>query len=216
MSSQIEITKNIITYLNNYGYRRDAIVDNLINETKRLGNVSQMQISAQQGQFLELLVKLTKSKKCLEIGRFTGLSSLCMARGVPDNGQVIAVDCSSEFLHIAEKYWKIAKVEKKIKSIIGQGIDVLNNFINKKIYFDLIFIDADKNHYIDYYESSINLIKSNGLIIIDNTLWGGDVLNRNDKSSKTINLLNKKILKDKRVEFSLLPFVDGVSIIRKN
>ena len=111
MSSQIEITKNIIRYLDNFGYRRDTIVDNLISETKKFGNVAQMQISQQQSQFLELLVRLTKSKKCLEIGRFTGLSSLCMARGVPDNGQVITVDNSKEFLHIAEKFWKIAKVE---------------------------------------------------------------------------------------------------------
>ena len=135
MSSQIEIKKNLLKYLLKYGYRNDLIVDALINETRNLGNVSRMQISAEQGQFLEFIVKLTGSKLCLEIGRFTGLSSLCIAKGLPKKGKLLTVDNSEEFLPTAEKYWKKAKVNKKIQSITGQGIHVLKEFVKNKVFF---------------------------------------------------------------------------------
>ena len=217
MSSQIEIKKNLLKYLLKYGYRNDLIVDALINETRNLGNVSRMQISAEQGQFLEIIVKLTGSKLCLEIGRFTGLSSLCIAKGLPKKGKLITVDNSEEFLPIAEKYWKKAKVNKKIQSITGQGIHVLKEFVKNKVYFDLIFIDADKNNYLKYYELSLNLLKSNGLILVDNVLWDGEVAVKNNRSkiANTIHKFNKIILNDKRVQFSLLPLADGISLIRK-
>ena len=217
MSSQIEITKEIIKYINHYGYQKDPVVKNLVNETKKLGNVSRMQISPEQGKFLELIVKITNAKKCLEIGRFTGLSTLCIARGLSKNGKIIAIDNSKEFLPTAQKFWKIAKVEKKIKSIIGEGKDILQKYVKKNLIFYLIFIDADKKNYNLYYELSIKLISKNGLIIIDNMLWGGRVVNKKnkDKTSKKIDDLNKKILKDKRIEFLLLPLADGLSLIKK-
>jgi len=217
MSLQIEIKKNLVKYLSNYGCRKDIIIDKLIEETRNLGNISRMQISAEQGKFLEILVKLTCSKLCLEIGRFTGLSSLCIAKGLPKKGKVITIDNSEEFLPIAEKYWKKAKVNKKIKSIIGEGTHVLNKLIEKKKFFDLIFIDADKNNYLYYYELSLNLLKSNGIIVVDNVLWDGEVALKNNRSkiANTIHVFNKKILNDKRVEFSMLPLADGISLIRK-
>ena len=217
MSSQIEIKKNLLKYLLKYGYRNDLIVDALINETRNLGNVSRMQISAEQGQFLEFIVKLTGSKLCLEIGRFTGLSSLCIAKGLPKKGKLLTVDNSEEFLPTAEKYWKKAKVNKKIQSITGQGIHVLKEFVKNKVFFDLIFIDADKNNYLKYYELSLNLLKSNGLILVDNVLWDGEVAVKNNRSkiANTIHKFNKIILNDKRVQFSLLPLADGISLIRK-
>ena len=176
MSKQIQITKDLIQYLLSYGYRPDPIIDELIAETKKLGKVSQMQVAAEQAQFLEFLVKLIKPKLCLEIGRFTGLSSLCIARGLLNNGKIITVDDSKEFLSIAQKYWKKAKVNSKIESIIGRGKNVLNQLISAKKNFDLIFIDADKNNYIKYYELSLKLLKQNGLLIIDNVLWNGTVV----------------------------------------
>tara|TARA_Y100000590_G_C15692601_1_gene1003988 strand:- start:1465 stop:2121 length:657 start_codon:yes stop_codon:yes gene_type:complete len=217
MSSQIEIKKNLLNYLMSYGYRRDLIIDALIKETRKLGNVSQMQISAEQGQFMELIVKLTCSKLCLEIGRFTGLSSLCIAKGLPKGGKVITIDNSEEFLPIAKKYWKKAKVNNKIQSIIGEGSNTLKEFVKKKIFFDLIFIDADKYNYHKYYELSLNLLKSNGLMLVDNVLWDGQVAvkNNKDKIADTIHKFNKKILNDKRVDFSLIPLADGISLIRK-
>ena len=217
MSSQIEIKKNLLNYLMSYGYRRDLIIDALIKETRKLGNVSQMQISAEQGQFMELIVKLTCSKLCLEIGRFTGLSSLCIAKGLPKGGKVITIDNSEEFLPIAKKYWKKAKVNNKIQSIIGEGSNTLKEFVKKKIFFDLIFIDADKYNYHKYYELSLNLLKSNGLMLVDNVLWDCQVAvkNNKDKIADTIHKFNKKILNDKRVDFSLIPLADGISLIRK-
>lgn len=217
MSTQITINKKIVNYLSKIGYRSDPVVDDLVRETQMLGTTSQMQIAPEQGQFLEIIVKLIKAKSCLEIGRFTGLSTLCIAKGLPPNGKVLTIDNSIEFLDLAIKYWEKANVKNKIESIIGNGIEVVQSLVNQQKIFDLIFIDADKKNYNNYYEFSLKLISSNGLIIIDNMLWGGDVasLTKTDKSTESIRALNKKILEDSRVEFSLLPLADGLSLIRK-
>ena len=217
MSTQIVITKNIINYISANGYRSDPIIDELIKETNALGSAAQMQISPEQGQFLEMIVKATNAKHCLEIGRFTGLSALCIAKGLPANGKLITIDNSIEFLNLAEKYWVKKDVRDKIESVIGEGVEVLKNLLDRKKCFDLVFIDADKNNYNNYYELSLKLIPSNGLIIIDNMLWGGEVADPTiiDKSTVAIRNLNKKILKDDRVEFCLLPLADGLSLIRK-
>ena len=217
MSTQIEINKQLISYLQNVGYRRDPIIDKLVKETKALGSLAQMQIAPEQGQFLEIIVAISKAKKCLEIGRFTGLSTLCMARGLPDDGKIISIDNSDEFSSLANKFWKQADIQHKIESVIGQGVEVMQSYVDRQFSFDLIFIDADKNNYPHYYELSLELLPSNGIIIIDNMLWGGDVadLSNNDTQTETIKSLNEKIQKDERVDFSLLPIADGLSFIRK-
>lgn len=217
MSTQIEITQNIINYLSANGYRPDPIIDELVKETNALGATAQMQISPEQGQFLEMIVRLINAKNCLEIGRFTGLSTLCIAKGLTADGKVVTIDNSSEFLFFAEKYWKKEGVENKIESIIGKGVEVLQSLLDQQKIFDFVFIDADKNNYNNYYELSLQLISSNGLIIIDNMLWNGDVAENNitDNNTVSIRALNEKILKDSRVEFSLLPIADGLSFIRK-
>ena len=217
MSTQIEINKKLVSYLETVGYRRDSIIDKLVKETKALGNLAQMQIAPEQGQFLEIIVAISKAKKCLEIGRFTGLSTLCMARGLPDDGKIISIDNSDEFSSLANKFWKQADIQHKIESVIGQGVEVMQSYVDRQFSFDLIFIDADKNNYPHYYELSLELLPSNGIIIIDNMLWGGDVvdLSIKDKQTETIRSLNAKIQKDERVHFSLLPLSDGLSFIRK-
>ena len=217
MSTQIEINKQLISYLQNVGYRRDPIIDKLVKETKALGSLAQMQIAPEQGQYLEIIVAISKAKKCLEIGRFTGLSTLCMARGLPDDGKIISIDNSDEFSSLANKFWKQADIQHKIESVIGQGVEVMQSYVDRQFSFDLIFIDADKNNYPHYYELSLELLPSNGIIIIDNMLWGGDVvdLSIKDKQTETIRSLNAKIQKDERVHFSLLPLSDGLSFIRK-
>ena len=217
MSTQIGINEKLILYLETIGYRSDAIIDKLVSETAALGSVAQMQIAPEQGQFLEIIVKISQSVNCLEIGRFTGLSTLCIAKGLPVNGKIIAVDNSKEFLSLAEKYWKMAEVESKIESIIGEGVEVMQSMIDRQFTFDLIFIDADKNNYPNYYELSLQLLPTNGIIIIDNMLWHGDVADESKKDilTNTIRDLNKKIQTDERVEFSLLPLSDGLSFIRK-
>jgi len=217
MSTQIEINSQLVNYLNKTAYRPDPIIDELIQETQILGSISRMQIAPEQGQFLQIIVSIARVKKCLEIGRFTGLSTLCMARGLPADGKIIAVDNSDEFLSLASKFWNKAEVQEKIESVIGEGIEVMQSYIDRQFSFDLIFIDADKNNYPNYYELSLELLPSNGILIIDNMLWGGSVADPSniDNQTKTIRLLNEKIKRDTRVEFSLLPLSDGISFIRK-
>ena len=217
MSTQIEINNKLVKYLQMKGYRSDNIIDELVKETKALGNLSQMQIAPEQGQFLQIIATISNAKKCLEIGRFTGLSTLCMAKGLPEDGKIIAVDNSDEFFSLANKFWEQANVLDKIESVIGNGVEVMQSYIDRQYSFDLIFIDADKNNYAHYYELALCLLPSNGIIIIDNMLWGGDVADQsnNDNQTKTIRSLNAKIQKDERVDFSLLPIADGLSFIRK-
>ena len=217
MSTQIEINQDLIKYLQNVGYRKDAVVDKLEKETKALGNVAQMQIAKEQGQFLEIIVKTSRAKSCLEIGRFTGLSTLYMARGLPSDGRIVTIDNSEEFLPLAKKYWDQDGLTSKIESIIGAGTDVMQSLIDRQHTFDLIFIDADKNNYPNYYELSLSLVPSNGIIIIDNMLWHGDVVDtkKTDSQTNTIRDLNLKINQDDRVDFSLLPLSDGLSFVRK-
>ena len=217
MSNQTEINKNLVQYLQKVGYRDDKIINDLAHETTKLGSVSQMQIAKEQGQFLEIITKISNANSCLEIGRFTGMSTLFIARGLSEKGKIITIDNSDEFLSLAKKYWDLDNVSAKIESIIGDGVEVMQSMIDRQHSFDLIFIDADKNNYPNYYELSLNLIPSNGIIIIDNMLWHGDVANENnnDSQTNTIRDLNLKIQNDNRVEFSLLPLSDGLSFIRK-
>jgi predicted O-methyltransferase YrrM len=217
MSTQITVDKDLVKYLEKVGYRSDPVIDQLVKETAALGSVAQMQIAPEQGQFLEIIVKISQSNKCLEIGRFTGLSTLCMAKGLPETGSITTIDNSDEFLPIAQKYWQMAGVSNKIVSIIGAGAEVLQSFIDRQYFFDLIFIDADKNNYPNYYELSLPLLRPNGIVIIDNMLWHGDVADdtKTDKETRTIRTLNQSIQSDERVDFSLLPLSDGLSFIRK-
>ena len=217
MSTQIEINKQLVKYIQTIGYRQDPIIDELVKETKALGNVAQMQIAPEQGQLLKIIITIAKAKKCLEIGRFTGLSTLCMVKGLSDDGKIITIDNSDEFLHLARKFWEKENILHKIESVIGNGVEIMQSYIDRQFSFDLIFIDADKNNYLHYYELSLELLPSNGIIIIDNVLWGGSVADpsNEDHQTKTIKLLNEKIHNDQRVEFSLLPLSDGLSFIRK-
>ena len=217
MSTQTEINEALVQYLQTVGYREDKIISELENETLKLGSVSQMQIAKEQGQFLEMITKISNAKNCLEIGRFSGMSTLFLARGIPESGKIVTVDNSDEFLSLAKKYWELDKMSSKIESIIGDGVEVMQSMIDRQQSYDLIFIDADKNNYPNYYELSLNLLVLNGIIIIDNMLWHGDVADetKQDSQTKTIRDLNLKIQNDTRVEFSLLPLSDGLSFIRK-
>ena len=217
MSTQTKIDESLVKYLQNVGYRKDKIIDDLADETSQLGSVSQMQITKEQGQFLEIITKLSKAKSCLEVGRFTGMSTLFIARGLSPEGKITTIDNSDEFLSLAKKYWDLDNMSSKIKSIIGDGVEIMQSMIDRQHSYDFIFIDADKNNYPNYYELSLSLVQSNGIIIIDNMLWHGDVADekKNDSQTNTIRDLNTKIQNDSRVDFSLLPLSDGLSFIRK-
>ena len=217
MSTQTKIDESLVKYLQNVGYRKDKIIDDLADETSKLGSVSQMQIAKEQGQFLEIITKLSKAKSCLEVGRFTGMSTLFIARGLSAEGKITTIDNSDEFLSLAKKYWDLDNMSSKIESIIGDGVEIMQSMIDRQHSYDFIFIDADKNNYTNYYELSLSLVPSNGIIIIDNMLWHGDVADekKNDSQTNTIRDLNTKIQNDSRVDFSLLPLSDGLSFIRK-
>ena len=217
MSTQTKIDESLVKYLQNVGYRKDKIIDDLADETSKLGSVSQMQIAKEQGQFLEIITKLSKAKSCLEVGRFTGMSTLFIARGLSAEGKITTIDNSDEFLSLAKKYWDLDNMSSKIESIIGDGVEIMQSMIDRQHSYDFIFIDADKNNYHNYYELSLSLVPSNGIIIIDNMLWHGDVADekKNDSQTNTIRDLNTKIQNDSRVDFSLLPLSDGLSFIRK-
>ena len=217
MSTQTKIDESLVKYLQNLGYRKDKIIDDLADETSKLGSVSQMQIAKEQGQFLEIITKLSKAKSCLEVGRFTGMSTLFIARGLSAEGKITTIDNSDEFLSLAKKYWDLDNMSSKIESIIGDGVEIMQSMIDRQHSYDFIFIDADKNNYPNYYELSLSLVPSNGIIIIDNMLWHGDVADekKNDSQTNTIRDLNTKIQNDSRVDFSLLPLSDGLSFIRK-
>jgi predicted O-methyltransferase YrrM len=217
MSTQTKIDESLVKYLQNVGYRKDKIIDDLADETSKLGSVSQMQIAKEQGQFLEIITKLSRAKSCLEVGRFTGMSTLFIARGLSAEGKITTIDNSDEFLSLAKKYWDLDNKSSKIESIIGDGVEIMQSMIDRQHSYDFIFIDADKNNYPNYYELSLSLVPSNGIIIIDNMLWHGDVADEKKKDSQTntIRDLNTKIQNDSRVDFSLLPLSDGLSFIRK-
>ena len=160
-----------------------------------------------------------KFKKCIEIGVFTGYSSICIAKGLENDGKLYALDTSSEFTSIAQEYWDKAGVKNKIELILDEGNTTLDKFLNTehKGTFDFIFIDADKNNYIDYYEKSIKLIKQGGMIAIDNTIWKGKVLSDQDKtkSTQSIKKLNDIIAKDNRVQHCLITMYDGMTLCIK-
>tara|TARA_B100000965_G_scaffold71733_1_gene56611 strand:- start:2628 stop:3296 length:669 start_codon:yes stop_codon:yes gene_type:complete len=206
-------------YLETVGFKRDQVLVELRKKTQLMGDASIMQIGESQGKLLEMICRLGNFKKCIEIGVFTGYSSICIAKGIDSKGKLYAVDTSEEYTSIAREYWRKSNLDTKIELILKEGLDVLNEFIEKNMNgtFDFIFIDADKSNYINYYEKSIELIRSGGIIAIDNTIWKGKVLNEDDKSQSTtvIRELNKLISTDNRVDQCMLTMYDGMTLCQK-
>jgi predicted O-methyltransferase YrrM len=178
-----------------------------------------MQISPEQGAFMAMMVRLTGARRILEIGTFTGYSSLAMALALPLDGMILASDVSEEWTSIAREFWKKAGVSEKISLVLKPGGEVIADLMAKGEAgsFDLMFIDADKEQYDAYYEGGLKLLKTGGLMLIDNVLWGGDVANpeKTDADTEAFRALNAKIRKDARVDFSMVPIGDGVTMVRK-
>tara|TARA_B100001109_G_scaffold146476_1_gene119242 strand:+ start:628 stop:1278 length:651 start_codon:yes stop_codon:yes gene_type:complete len=215
MGSDLNITKILQDYILKHGLKLHPVQKEIINYNVSLGDAKRMQISISQCQFLHLLIKISKIKNVLEIGTFTGLSTLSMALALPNDGKIIALDKNNETNKIAVEFFKKANQEHKIHTIINPALETLMKIRNEK--FDLIFIDADKLNYKKYYEISLNLLNKEGLIVIDNVLWHGEVVDKdkNDKITKSIKDLNHFISKDDRIEKVIVPFGDGMSICRK-
>ena len=215
MGADLNITKLLQDYILKYGLKLHPVQKEIINYNLSLGDIKRMQISISQCQFLHLIIKVSKIKRVLEIGTFTGLSTLSMALALPEDGEITAVDKDKNTSKKANEFFKKAKQDSKISIIVKSALEALMEIRDKK--YELIFIDADKMNYKKYYEIALKLLEKEGLIIIDNVLWHGDVVENNikDKITDSIRDLNNFISKDERVEKVIVPFGDGMTICRK-
>jgi predicted O-methyltransferase YrrM len=207
----------ISRYIAEHAVREHPVLRELRAATRKVPQ-SGMQIGADQGQLLSILVKLMGAKRCLEIGTYTGYSALAVALALPKDGKIVCCDTSEEWTAVGKPFWKKARVEKKIDLRIGPALRTLDALLEKKRQaFDFIFIDADKENYVNYYERCLKLLRRGGLIVADNVLWSGEVANPKAKDALTVALrrFNDRVHADPRVEPAMLSVADGVSLIRK-
>ncbi len=214
----INLTDDLYAYLRDVSLREPEVLQRLREETAR-DPMARMQIAPEQGQFMQMLVRLTGARRCIEVGVFTGYSSLAVALALPADGRIVACDVSEEWTAVARRYWAEAGVEGKIDLHNAPAAQTLNGLLSagEAGAFDFAFIDADKEGYDGYYESCIELLRPGGLLAIDNVLWGGAVVDpaADDPDTVAIRALNRKIHADDRVDISLVPIADGLSLVRK-
>lgn len=214
----IDLSDTLYQYLLDHSVADDNIKQQLREETAKL-DMAIMQIAPEQGQFMTLLTKIISARKAIEVGVFTGYSALCIAEALPEDGRLIACDVSEEWTKIGQKYWDKAGIADKIKLNLAPATETLQRLLDKgqANTFDFAFIDADKINYDQYYEQCLQLIRPGGLIVIDNTLWGGSVadLTINDDDTNAIRQLNNKLPGDTRVDISMIPVGDGLTLVRK-
>ncbi|MEY7972996.1 O-methyltransferase [Saccharomonospora xinjiangensis] len=219
MANQIEYSPELLDYVRDVSLRDDEILRDLRNETAQLPMGEAMQVMAEEGQFLALLVSLVGAREVLEVGTFTGYSTLCMARALPPDGRLVTCDISTKWPDIARPYWERAQVADRIDVRIGEGSTTLAALEAERGQgsFDLAFIDADKSGYRAYYEAALTLVRQGGLIVLDNTLFFGRVIDPEIQDPDTVALreLNTFIRDDDRVEMALLPSADGITLARK-
>ena len=216
MPKTLDLTDNLEKYIIDHSDDLTEIQKEILDYNSSLGEQKKLQISISQAQFLQTLIKISNIKKVLEIGSFTGFSALSMALALPKDGSLISLDKNPEFSKIAKTFYAKAN-ENKIKQIIKPALESLKILENSKQKFDLIFIDADKENYLNYYEKCIKMIDQNGLIIVDNVLWHGEVADKskNDKFTKIIRDFNNHIKNDERVKKNIIPIGDGLTICIK-
>ena len=217
MGKNLEINTLIEEYIEKFSYSLHPIQKEIISYNESLGDIKRMQIAVSQCHFLQLIIKVSNSKKILEVGTFTGLSALSMSLALPDDGSLIALDKNTETNKIAINFFKKANQEKKIKTIIKPALESIEKLKEDNNYFDIVFIDADKDNYKKYYDNTLELIKKNGLIIIDNVLWHGEVADKynNEKYTNIIRDFNEHVKNDKKTEQVIIPLGDGFTVCRK-
>jgi caffeoyl-CoA O-methyltransferase len=203
-------------YLVAHGSPPDPVLDSLANETRALGPIAIMQVAPEQGALLTMLVRLTGAKRVVEIGTFTGYSALCLARGLPDDGKLLCCDVSEEWAAVARRHWEKAGVAHKIELVIAPAIETLRALPNTPS-LDLAFIDADKVSYVDYYEEILKRLRPGGLILVDNVLWNGAVIDpqATDPNTEAIRRFNDHVAADRRVECVMASISDGLTFARK-
>ena len=218
MSSAFLFSDALGAYYERVGVRESPLLARLREETARLPE-ARMQIAAEEGQFLTLLLKLIGARRCVEVGVFTGYSSLVTALALPDGGSLLACDVSEQWTSIARRYWKEAGVSSRIELRLAPALQTLETELARGAAgtYDFAFIDADKTNYIAYYESCFKLLRPGGLVAVDNTLWSGRVADATVKDADTnaIRAFNRHVADDKRVDFCLVPIADGVTLARK-
>ncbi|MFK4067210.1 O-methyltransferase [Streptomyces sp. NPDC029674] len=219
MADQIDSTGPLLSYVRDVSLRDDDILRGLREETAQLPGGTAMQVMAEEGQLLALLVRLTGARSVLELGTFTGYSTLCMARALPADGKVVTCDVTDRWPDIGAAYWKRDGIDDRIELRVGDARDTLDELLTERGAgaFDLVFIDADKTNYRTYYEKSLALTRSGGLLVIDNTLFFGRVADPefDDADTVAIRELNSALTADERVDISLLPMADGITLARK-
>jgi caffeoyl-CoA O-methyltransferase len=214
MGKNLEITEKLEKYINNFSLKLNPIQQEIIEYNNTLGDVKRMQVATSQCHFLHLIIKTSNIKNVLEIGTFTGLSALSIALALPDDGKLIALDKDKETNKIAVNFFKKANLNNKIQTIVKPALDSLDELKNSK--FDMVFIDADKMNYKEYYEKSLKLLDKGGLIIVDNVLWHGEVTDEDNLDKFTVNIrdFNTYVANDKRVEQIIIPLGDGMTVCR--
>ena len=217
MGSNLQLNNQIEEYINNHSIKLHPVQYEIIKYNETLGEIKKMQVSISQCHFLHLIVKIINPKNILEIGTFTGLSALTMGLAMADNSKLTALDKNKETSDVAISFFKKAKIDNKISLLIDNAIVSLEELYKQKKKFDLIFIDADKENYINYFDKALNILDKNGIMVVDNVLWYGDVADQNKKDRLTLKIreFNKFIKDDNRVESLILPIGDGLSVCRK-
>jgi caffeoyl-CoA O-methyltransferase len=214
----LSIDDRVYDYLLSVSLKEPDLLRQLREETAGI-EFSEMQIAPEQGQFMALLVKLTGAKRALEIGTFTGYSSICIANALAGDGELVCCDDSAEWTAIAKKYWQLTGLQDRIDFRLGDARETLQAFIDagQTESFDFIFIDADKQNYPLYYEQSFKLLRKGGIMAVDNTLWSGDVADpaNTEPGTRAIRRFNDMVRQDARVEISLVPIGDGLTLIYK-
>lgn len=211
----ISLTPDIYSYLVDHNAPLDPALRDLQAETAALGGISMMQIAVEQGAFLTLLARLLNAKRAVEVGTFTGYSSICIARGLAEGGTLLCCDVSEEWTGIARKAWTKAGLDDRIELRIAPALETLRALPRTRD-IDLAFIDADKPNYEHYYEELLPRIRPNGLIVFDNVLWSGAVADpaNTDESTTALRALNDALAKDDRVDAVMLPVADGLFLVR--
>ncbi|MAH54457.1 MAG: SAM-dependent methyltransferase [Candidatus Pelagibacter sp.] len=217
MLKNLKLTQELLDYIYSHTHHLHPVQKDILKHNNSLGDLQRMQISEIQAHLLQLIIMISNAKNCLEIGTFTGFSSLSMALALPNNGQITTLDHDNKTVEVAKKFFKKAELDKKILTIVAPALDSLKKLAKNNKFFDLIFIDADKDNYINYFDLSLDLIKRGGIIIIDNVFWNGDVYDKtnNDKKTNIIRKFNLYVKNDKRVEKFILPLGDGLTICMK-
>ena len=214
MGANLEITEKLQNYINDFGLTLNPVQQEIIDYNNTLGEIKRMQVDPSQCYFLHLIIKISNIKNVLEIGTFTGLSALSISLALPNDGKLIALDKNEETNKVALNFFKKANQDHKIKTKIKPALESLDELKNNK--FDMVFIDADKMNYKEYYERSLEQVNKGGLIIIDNVLWHGEVADEENLDKYTVNIreFNAYISNDKRVEQIIVPLGDGMTICR--